>query len=150
MSGHRSGGGPARVITKVNTAGQIGIGSASVTGVGSNFSAWGQVSAGLSGDTLFTQVTVELSASTFSTVNFTTVDVAVGGAGSESRITTVPVVPIYLGSTARIAFGSLPIPIRVAAGQRVAARIYDPGNNFAGATVTLTLYGFLYANLENS
>lgn len=142
------GGAAGRLITKVNIAGQVAVGSGNVTGVGFGVTAWGQVTASLAAESLLSHVTVELGGSTFSSTQFSVVDIGIGGAGSEVVIASVPVWPTYSGSLFRLAVGELRFPNRVATGQRIAVRIADPGNNFNSQGVTITVYGITYSNVE--
>jgi hypothetical protein len=141
MSGYRSGGNPSRLATRVNTAGELYLGDGSITSPTS--ATWTQVVASLSAESLVTRVTVAVGAGTFTNApQF--VDVAIGGAGAEVVKATVPLAPN--ATVTRVAIGTLMIPVRIAAGQRIAVRFSD--NGFSGVTVTYTLYGMATANLE--
>lgn len=143
---------PSKLVTKSNTAGCTSLGSVSLTGAGTNTpSAWGQVSASLASDSLVTSFMV-VSAQSFSGTGLTNVDLAIGGAGSESTLATVPLCPVInLGTANKIAQGKLDIPVRIAAGQRLTARITDTvSNNLNGVTVTVYVYGVPYVNVEGN
>jgi hypothetical protein len=51
--------------------------------------------------------------------------------------------------TVNLAIGFLPVPSRIAAGQRVTVRL-TAGSTLAGSQVTIYLWGVIYTNLEGN
>jgi hypothetical protein len=147
MSGYRSGGNPNRLVTKVNTAGETSIGTASLTG-GSTSSAYGQVSASLAAETIVTQATVTLASGSFPAI--VTLEIAYGGAGSESIVASLPVI----GNSTAASRGVVTprIPVKIAAGQRLAVRITDGTvtGNLNTVSGEVVVYGMPTGNLETN
>lgn len=147
MSGYRSGGNVGRVVTRSNVAGSSLVGSTTVTGNAATTS-WGQVTASLAADSLITKVHVACSGNTVAAGTTNTVDIAIGGAGSEVVIGTEPLLPSIAGTgTQFFAVAEVVVPLRVASGQRVAARITSP-SGLNGASIAVDVFGVASANLE--
>jgi hypothetical protein len=138
---------PSKLVTKSNTAGEVSLGSGSQASPGA--STWTQITASLAADSLFTKVTVDLSGGSFTLTSTQYFDIGIGAAASEVVKATVPLqANMTTATSSRSVIGYLTIPIRVAAGQRVAVRLSDGG--LSGLTATYTLYGAVYTNVEGN
>lgn len=122
MAGHRSGGGPGRLITKLNTAAQT-VTSVTVSVPSGGTSAWAQIIASTSVDTVITAVGFYTDAATTSGGAPAQVDIGYGGAGAETLLDSVF---LFSGNTNAAWWpggrADLPVLQRVASGQRVAVR----------------------------
>lgn len=133
-------------VTKSNTAGASQVGTVTLTGNAAT-SSWGQVTASLTAETVFTSISLQSSAAP-GLASYNYVEVGIGGAGSEVAIAAEPIVP-NPGATAFATVVRLSVPLRVAAGQRVAARVTIPGS-MNGSSVLVAVHGAPYANLEGN
>lgn len=145
MSGWRSGGGIGRLTTKANAAGSYMVGTQNVTGNGGT-SSWGQITASLSADTLLTTIQVVANSGNPNPGTVCYVEVGIGGAGAEAPVVTAPITNSASGA-ALWSLTSLPIPARIASGQRIAARVTIPGA-MNSTTISIVVFGVLTANLE--
>lgn len=135
---------PGRAVTKANTAGQAVLG-----GPTPNVGGYGQVVASLSVDSVVTHVAVAASAGSVSAPPLISVTVAIGAGGSEAVIgvTYFPAIfdPNLNGWTGASA---LPVPMRVAAGQRVAAKLSVVAGSTTTTAATIYVFAVPYASLE--
>lgn len=143
------GASSGRLMVKQNTAGQYLIGSLSLTATNGT-TAYSQLTASLASESIVTQVYAVSGASSFDRGSQSYVDIAVGGSGSESSVGTTPIHNASSSSvTVNLAIGFLPVPSRIAAGQRVTVRL-TAGSTLAGSQVTIYLWGVIYTNLEGN
>lgn len=137
------------LVTKSNTAGSKLIGSTSVTGTG-GITSYGQVTSSLSAESVVTKIFVTCGGDKPSAGNDTTVDLAIGGAGSEVIIGTEPLLPATPGASGSFfAVAELAVPLRIASGQRVAVRVTSPGA-LNTSIIAIDVFGAPYANLEGN
>lgn len=128
------------LVTKPNTAGQSVIGIAAWTS-SSDSAVWRQITASLPADYVLTQAAFASNVGTLTGV--TSIEIAIGGAGSEVVLTTV-----YFYSAGTSGVSNLPVLQCIAAGQRIAARSQNASTASNGTSCNLYLLGVPYANVE--
>lgn len=148
-------------ITKSNAAGSTVLYSSSgafapgVNGSGV-YSPWLQVDGSLSADTLITGISVVAAIGLAGLSHPVTVDVGIGGAGSEAVIGTVQVVGfVPANGTASASwllggFAEFQPWLRVAPGQRVAIRGKVKTDTATGVYHDVVIFSMPYANLEGN
>lgn len=138
MSGWRSGGGPARVITKQNAVGQsILTASPSVPSGGT--SAWAEAVASTSSDLLITSTGFCSATTTSGTPLMLQLEIGYGGSGAEVVLDTLVFTVAHpSASTFPGGWQNMAVPQRVAIGQRIAVR----GTQITswGSTHSLSVY----------
>lgn len=143
------GTGYSRVVTKQNAAGSKYLGQVTVTGTGSTTS-WGQINGSLAADSIITTIYVTCFGDALAAGVDNQVDIAVGGAGSEATIGTEPLQPSFAGTSSLFyATANIQVPLRIAAGQRIAGRVTTP-SRCNGTGILITIYGTTYANIEGN
>jgi hypothetical protein len=145
---------PSRLVTKSSTAGQTLLSATAVTSsTDATMGSWVQVTASTSAEYYISSVAGICTTTTGSGwYGPILVDVAIGGAGSESVIASVVLMgsQTYSGVTEPAGMAPLGVPLRVAAGTRLAVRASVAGTGTTTRSVLVYLAATTLTNTEGN
>lgn len=145
---------PTKMVTKSNTAGQALLSaSATTSSTNGTMGSWAQVTASTAAEYYIGSVGAIVTTTTGSGwYGPILVDIGIGGAGAETLVASVVIMgeQTYNSSAEPSGFAALDVPLRVAAGTRVAIRASLAATGAATRAVLTYLSATPVANVEGN